>query len=286
MANTEDRKLGPSEVEQSKNAHEIFDENDDLKEYQPSQTTLEKKQEKLDRGEELYTGFGFDSDRGRGERLLGDDLNTAKVPSPETHTPSAQTRQNTFESSTGTESDSRLSSSNVKVSNNQRVEPSTPYTTTRTVTKSASREVPEETKLIIEPQGGEFRYKERTPDYNRRRDRDVYYYNSNEEAVDANLGDYRSRVDESGLQHIPADYELTEVHYDIDPRSGQYYHLANGAYITDYDHIETLPIKHHYKLKRKEKKGLPWTKIALGVAAVAGLGLLFMADEDDGPFWS
>lgn len=280
MANTEDRKLGPSEVEQSKNAHEIFDENDDLKEYQPSQTTLEKKQEKLDRGEELYTGFGFDSDRGRGERLLGDDLNTAKVPSPETHTSSAQTRENTFES------DTRLSGSNIKVSNNQRVEPSTTYTTTRTVTKSASREVPEETKLIIEPKGGEFRYKECTPDYNKKDDKEVYYYNQNQEVIDRNDKSQTQRVDEYNRTSTPVDYELAGVHYDIDPRSGQYYHLANGAYITDYDYIETLPIKHHYKSQRKEKKGLPWTKIALGVAAVAGLGLLFMADEDDGPFWS
>lgn len=286
MANTEDRKLGPSEVEQSKNAHEIFDENDDLKEYQPSQTTLEKKQEKLDRGEELYTGFGFDSDRERGERLLDDDLNTAKVTSPETHTPSAPYRQTTFESSTGTESDTRLSGSNIKVSNNQRVEPSTPYTTTRTVTKSASREVPEETKLIIEPQGGEFRYKERTPDYNKKDDKEVYYYNQNQEVIDRNDKSQTQRVDEYNRTSTPVDYELAGVNYDIDPRTGQYYHLANGAHISDYNHIETLPIKHHYKTQRKEKKGLPWTKIALGVAAVAGLGLLLIGEEDDGPFWS
>lgn len=279
MANTEDRKLGPSEVEQSKNAHEIFDETDDIKNYQPDQTTLEKKQENLDRGEELYTGFGFDGDRDSGEKLLADEL--APTSKPSTH---AAPRQTTLE--TDRKEEVRQVSNTSANANYNKPAQSDNYTTKRTITKSASREVPEETKLIIEPKGGEFRYKERTPDYNRKDDREVYYYNQNQEVIDRNAKSQTQRVDEYNRTSTPVDYKLAGVHYDIDPRTGQYYHLANGAYISDYEHIETLPIKHHYKTQRKEKKGLPWTKIALGVAAVAGLGLLFMADEDDGPFWS
>lgn len=58
MANTNEKRTGPSEVEQGKNANEMFDATDDIPEVR-NETKAEKTQDDLDRGEELYTGFGF-----------------------------------------------------------------------------------------------------------------------------------------------------------------------------------------------------------------------------------
>lgn len=58
MANTDERRTGPTEVEQGKNANEIIDASDDIPEKRVT-TTKEKTQDDLDRGEELYQSFGF-----------------------------------------------------------------------------------------------------------------------------------------------------------------------------------------------------------------------------------
>lgn len=58
MANTNEKRTGPTEVEQGKNANEMFDATDDIPEVR-NETKAEKNQDDLDRGEELYTGFGF-----------------------------------------------------------------------------------------------------------------------------------------------------------------------------------------------------------------------------------
>ena len=56
MANTNERKTGPSEVEQVRDGREIVDGAKDIENKRPKKEITEKD---LDRGEELYTGFGF-----------------------------------------------------------------------------------------------------------------------------------------------------------------------------------------------------------------------------------
>lgn len=279
MANTEKRNLGPSEVEQEKNAHEIFDETDDIEKYQPTQTELEEKQEKLDRGEELYTGFGFDGDRPSGDNPLAESLATdTKTENTSTHTsPRPKVRQSHNPATSSTPQTNTQVQSQRPVSN-------TGY---KTKVTSESKEIPEQTKLIIEPNNGDFDYKHRQLSPAREK-RTPVHHNPNKQSIGHHIDEPISHEGILGTPHIPADYELSGIHYSTDPRTLQDpYYAANQAYITNKNTMTTLPIKHHYKAKRKQnKKGLAWTKIALGVAVAAGVRLLFLGEEDDGPFWT
>lgn len=283
MANTDKRNLGPNEVEQDKNAHEIFDETDDIREYQPSQTSLEAKKEDLDRGEELYTGFGFDSDRPAGDDPLAESIRQTDTT---THNPSiSQVPQPPY----AKERYAPQSSAAPKIEEKSIKRPAAPTTNLgyKTTTKSEKREVPEQTKLIIEPENGDFSYKKRQADPRHKRIvEDTLKPSSRRQVVDHKSYRQNQYENAEGTLYTEANYESQSIHYSTDPRTlvDPYY---NELYIPVQGTIDYLPIKHHYKSKRKQnKKSLPWTKIALGVAVAAGVRLLFLGEEDDGPFWT
>lgn len=75
VADKKFQKAGPSKVEQGKNANEMIHPADDIPEARPAQDPVEITQDDLDRGEELYTGFGF------GGAEIKEVANTA-VPEP------------------------------------------------------------------------------------------------------------------------------------------------------------------------------------------------------------
>lgn len=282
MANTEKRNLGPSEVEQEKNAHEIFDETDDIKEYQPEQSTLEEKKEDLDRGEELYTGFGFDSDRPRGEDPLAQSLKETEVPGHKTINSVPKT-PDVIETYTAESSAApRLEEKTITKSPTH-----TPKEAYKTTITSAKREVPEQTKLIIEPDNGQFSYRKRQADPIRKRKVKTHHRAiPQRQYVDHKVYGQENYENAERTIYTEPNYESQGVHYSTDPRTpvDPYY---NDAYIPAQGTIDYLSIKHHYKAKSKQnKKSLPWTKIALGVAVAAGVRLLFLGEEDDGPFWS
>ncbi len=282
MANTDKRKLGPSEVDQDTTAQEIVEETNDIKEYQPSQTTIEEKKEKLDRGEELYTGFGFDSDRANGEAPLADSLKETKLADHNT-TKSATNTPDVIETYT-TESSA---APRVEEKSLQKSTTHTPRQAYKTTTTSEKREVPEQTKLIIEPDNGDINYKKRQADPAQRRIVKTHHKTPPQrQYIDHEAYGQNGYQNAERTIYTEPNYESQGVHYSTDPRTivDPYY---NNAYIKSHGTVDYLPIKHHYKSKRKQnKKSLPWRKIALGVAVAAGVRLLFLGEEDDGPFWS
>ena len=78
MTDKYDEKTGPSEVDQSKDAHEVLDNSEDIEEKENSENHSKDIDKKLDRGEELYTGFGFDNSMDNDNKLT-DDLQTEKI---------------------------------------------------------------------------------------------------------------------------------------------------------------------------------------------------------------
>lgn len=281
MTNTDKRKLGPSEADQDKTAQEIFDETDDIKEHQPSQTTIGEKKENLDRGEELYTGFGFDSDRENGEAPLSDSLKETKLADRNT-TKSDSNTSDVIETYT-TESSA---APRVEEKSIQKSSTPTPRGAYKTTTTSAKREVPEQTKLIIEPDNGEINYKKRQADQAQKRIAKTHHKTPQRQYIDHEAYGKNGYQNAERSIYTEPNYESQGVHYSTDPRTivDPYY---NNEYIKSHGTVDYLPIKHHYKSRRKQnKKSLPWTKIALGVAVAAGVRLLFLGEEDDGPFWS
>ena len=52
-----------------------------------------------------------------------------------------------------------------------------------------------------------------------------------------------------------------------------------------YKNYNTLSIKKHYKAKKKaNRRGISLKKVAIGVAAIAGIALILLPEDDDSSF--
>lgn len=287
------RQTGPSEVEQGKNANEIFDQTDDI----PEAKTIKKEPVELERGEELYTGFGFGNVETKDidlEKLSHDQVLTKNDSKeiidkdPVYKSKTAQVRENENPNLTIIDNRNENVKTDVKITTN--------HTTNRQVSSkitSESRQVPKDTKLVIEPHQGNIRSHQTT--ISRPSQDKTYLIVENDELpIDTPVkstfnqklnGDYLRTYEDAKItryQQNP-DYELSEVYY-TKGRPSNPYSLTNNY--TPAKTIDPLSIKNHYKIMKKHHKvGLPWGKIALGLAATIGAFKVITAitdDEDEG----
>ena len=145
------------------------------------------------------------------------------------------------------------------------------------------KEIPEDTKLVIKADNGEISYREKhlenddrklNKDYNLAENK-TNYKRRNHKVLDFPVSESNTRG------QVPADYQLKSTHYSNDLRQNNLYNTPGSVY-KNYD---TVSIKNHYKSKKKlAKRGLSLGKVAIAVAAVAGISLIFLPEEDDCPF--
>ena len=145
------------------------------------------------------------------------------------------------------------------------------------------KEIPEETKLVIKADNGDISYREKhlrnddrklNKDYNLAENK-TNYKRRNHKVLDFPVSESNTRG------QVPADYQLKSTHYSNDLRANTLYNTPGSV----YKNYNTVSIKNHYKSKKKlAKRGLSLGKVAIAVAAVAGISLIFLPEEDDCPF--
>lgn len=287
------RQTGPSEVEQGKNANGIFDQTDDI----PEAKTVKKEPVELERGEELYTGFGFGN-------IEAKDVEVPEISEKEILHTKENNKINdieqTFEGKTKAVVEDKNSNLTIIDDREKSVKNDVKITTNNTTNRqlsskitSESREVPKDTKLVIESDKGNIRSHQTTisrprqePTYLILENDDLPRNTSAKNTISRKLnGEYlKTYEDAKKTRHQQnPDYELSEVYY-TKGRPSNPYSLTNNY--TPAKTIDPLSIKNHYKIMKKHHKvGLPWGKIALGLAATIGAFKVITAitdDEDEG----
>ena len=294
-----DKRTGGSPVEQSKDTDDILDSPyDDVSEVK-DKSIDELKERKLDRGQELYTGFSFGG-VDAGDVEIDDLAASDAVPKvSDNHGKKAFVLDNKKPSHV--ENSERVAIKTINKEDNKVFEPAgndvvdektavpakKPVTQTidridepkfaqnELVNNKSYREIPRDTRVVIEADHGNMVYRESEIGHSPHLIRDTYI----EESVSHHPAAIDLAVNVESAHDTPADYQLNGVYYGNDYRG-----MRN--YITDPYQRDIYSIKKHYKSQAKaNKKGLSLSKIAFGAAAVAGIVWLVKDDEKDS-FWN
>lgn len=308
MANTNEKHTGSSEVDQSINANDIIDATDDIPEKRV-QTVEDKVQDDLDRGEELYTGFGFGNE-------ITDTNTTTTTPTKSNQSVETQSNSTSRESKANKQTEIKTppkKTDNKQVDDNPRKvydernervvtwDDTDEFKTVRTtITHSGnstakptgrekvdSIEVGADTRVVIEPQDGNVSYHEQEVSTYSPQRNVSYDYRGERETIGQHTDSVIHPHDLGQPGETTPDYELADVYYTQDqPAYGLY---EPEQYDRTPDNLDVLPIKKHYKSRQKQKakNNFPWAKVALGVAATVGaIGLVAKLTEDDSEyFW-
>ena len=245
------------------------------------------RQKDLDRGQELYKSFGFDN-----VSYESKDIEKIKEETKDIE-PKLESKENIEE--TYSKSDSLTRGQRTYTSSSSkdiRVE-KTPTSDREVVGKisTEAREIPAETKLVIESDNGNIKTNQShisTSSKNHARSK-IYYDTYDKDSLHEPSYKQRSidptRIPYSDYQK-EADYELAGIHYGARQNS----YVLDDIRIdpTNMKRIDVLPIKSHYKAMKKTKTySLPWKKIGLGVAASLGAIKLItsLTDDDEKEFF-
>lgn len=229
----------------------------------------------LDQGEELYTGFGF-----------GNIDTDVEIPSPN-QSSSIEKEAQIIEKPKLTIIDDRIEDQ-VK-----EIEIRTKESTDRKISSkitSEKREIPKETKVVIERHQGNIRshqstmarVEEQTKYTLETKEGKTYQrpitktYSEGYKTVNKNVQRY------TGNQS--PDYELKGVYFTNKNQTTNPLSLKNP--LNQDPTIAPISIKRYYKnMKKQNKKQIPWKPIALGLAATIGAFKIITAitdDEDEG----
>lgn len=231
----------------------------------------------LDRGEELYRGFGF-----------GNIDTDVEVPSPSIdQAESIKKEEKIIEKPKLTIVDYR------KEDQVKEIEISTKESTDRKISSkitSEKREIPKETKVVIEPHQGNIRSHQST---RARGEEQTNYFLETEEG-NTYQRPIRKTYSKSyqkpnnisqryAVKQIP-DYEQEGVYFTNKNQTTNPLSLKNP--LNQDPTIAPISIKRYYKnMKKQNKKQIPWKPIALGLAATIGAFKIITAitdDEDEG----
>ena len=227
----------------------------------------------LDRGQELYDGFGFGgvASTSVDVKTLVDGIDReARLNAGSSKTINNESSKAIKEGKSVTFAGSNDDSLNEK-----------PVTKTidpinkvdKRVEVSTRKEVPKDSKIVIKADKGDMVYKESDLDYASQKkavyvDDRVRHDDDDNKALDI-------LVNEESNKDTPADYELGVTLYGNDPRS-------NRSYLLSPYQRDVYSIKNHYKAQAKtKKKSLPLGKIALGAVAL-GAAIWLIRDDDKG----
>lgn len=231
----------------------------------------------LDQGEELYTGFGF-----------GNIDTDVEIPSPSLdQADSIEKEEKIIEKPNLTIIDDR------KENQVKEIEISTKESTDRKISSkitSEKREIPKETKVVIEPHQGNIRSHQSTMDG---REVQTNYLLETEEGksyqrpITKTYSESYHKSKEKAQRYAnkqSPDYELKGVYFTNKHQRANPLSLKNP--LNQDPTINPIPIKRHYKnIKASKKKQIPWKPIALGLAATIGAFKIITAitdDEDEG----
>lgn len=270
MADLDKKQNGASPVDQTEDMDNMIEDASNNRDKYISD--LEKD---LDRGQELYTGFGFG-----GANVGGDNIVDARKTQPVPRMSDENNPEKVVNVSNINRDESKVfeadgagiardNDKKVRVHDDKNIAPKVSNDVV------SRREVPEDTKVVIKPDNGDVVYTETSVDARVQKPKVVV----EEEIVDTNI--YHGvdlPIDKESAVDVPSDYQLAGVYYGNDFREDNRSYLV-GPYQTD-----TYSIKRHYKSQAKYNKGgLPIKKIALGVAALAGV--VWLMKDNDKRFW-
>lgn len=246
-----------SKVEQNKNAEDLTKD--------------------LDQGEELYTGFGF-----------GNINTNVEVPSPSLdQTDSIKKEEKIIEKPKLTIIDDRQEEKvkEIEIS----IKDSTDRKITSTIT-SETREIPKESKVVIEPHHGNIRSHQSTM---ARGENQTSYLletekgNTYQRPISKTYSKSYKQVNKNAQRYANKqnpDYELQGVYFTNKNQTTNPLSLKNP--LNQPITTSPLSIKSYYKnMKKQNKKQIPWKPIALGLAATIGAFKIITAitdDEDEG----
>ena len=229
----------------------------------------------LDQGEELYTGFGF-----------GNIDTDVEVPSPD-HSSFIEKEEKIIEKPNLTIIDDR------KEEQVKEIEIRTKESTDRKISSKITREkreIPKETKVVIEPHQGNIRSHQSTMDgrevqtnYLLETEEGKSYQRPIRKTYSKSYQKPNNISQRYAVKQIP-DYEQEGVYFTNKNQTTNPLSLKNP--LNQAPSIRPIPIKSHYKnMKKHNKKQIPWKPIALGLAATIGAFKIITAitdDEDEG----
>ena len=231
----------------------------------------------LDRGEELYTGFGF-----------GNIDTEVEVPSHRLEqADSIEKEEKIIEKPKLTIIDDR------KEEEVKEIEISTKESTDRKISSkitSEKREIPKETKVVIEPHQGNIRSHQSTmarveeqTKYTLETEKGNTYQRPIRKTYSKSYQKPNNISQRYAVKQTP-DYEQEGVYFTNKNQTTNPLSLKNP--LNQAPSIRPIPIKGHYKnMKKQNKKQIPWKPIALGLAATIGAFKIITAitdDEDEG----
>lgn len=229
----------------------------------------------LDQGEELYTGFGF-----------GNIDTEVEVPSSK-QADSIEKEEKIIEKPKLTIIDDR------KEDQVKEIEIRTKESTDRKISSkitSEKREIPKETKVVIEPHQGNIRSHQSTmarveeqTNYTLETKEGKTYQRPIRKTYSKSYQKPNNISQRYAVKQIP-DYEQEGVYFTNKYQTTNPLSLKNP--LNQSSTIRSIPIKSHYKnIKKHNKKQIPWKPIALGLAATIGAFKIITAitdDEDEG----
>ena len=229
----------------------------------------------LDRGEELYTGFGF-----------GNIDTDVEIPSSK-QAHSIEKEEKIIEKPKLTIIDDR------KEDQVKEIEISTKESTDRKISSkitSEKREIPKETKVVIEPKQGKIRSHQSTmargeeqTKYTLETKEGNTYQRPIRKTYSKSYQKPNNISQRYAVKQIP-DYEQEGVYFTNKYQTTNPLSLKNP--LNQAPSIRPISIKHYYKnMKKQNKKQIPWKPIALGLAATIGAFKIITAitdDEDEG----
>ena len=229
----------------------------------------------LDRGEELYTGFGF-----------GNIDTDVEIPSSK-QAHSIEKEEKIIEKPKLTIIDDRKENQEKEIG--IRTKESTDRKISSKIT-SEKREIPKETKVVIEPHQGNIRSHQSTmarveeqTNYTLETKEGKTYQRPIRKTYSKSYQKPNNISQRYAVKQIP-DYEQEGVYFTNKYQTTNPLSLKNP--LNQSSTIRSIPIKSHYKnIKNRKKKQIPWKPIALGLAATIGAFKIITAitdDEDEG----
>ena len=256
MTNTDTRKSGSDSKDPKNNNYE-------------NPTADNKTDIKLERGEELYSGFGFDDQRPIGDKKLIRSISESEIENSLNSTSYKSTKVDDKSSLADNKKEIRPLKNEYKINKKPREEGEN--TADIPVSK---RLLKEDSVITIEANNGSFSYQEET------------FLN---QAIKANhkISDDSKKGKSSynkpfydyniAPNQWPADYELEEIYYGKDQELSL---LVDGGY--QEKNLSIPSIKTHYKSMEKNKKNkLSLGKMALGLTALGTLAYILLSKDDD-----
>lgn len=254
MTNTDTRKSGSDSKDPRNNNYE-------------NPTADNKTDIKLERGEELYSGFGFDDQRPIGDKKLIRSISEFEIEDSLNSTSYESTEVDDKSSLANNKKEIRPLKNEYKINKKPKKE----NTADIPVSK---RSLKEDSVITIEANNGSFSYQEETfPNHpikaNHRISDDS---NKGKSTYNKPFYDYNIAPNQ-----WPADYELEEIYYGKDQELSL---LVDGGY--QEKNLSIPSIKTHYKSMEKNKRNkLSLGKMALGLTALGTLAYILLLKDDD-----